>query len=295
MDEEILEKYRKAGKIAAQALELGKKLIKEDVLLLEVTDKIEEKILELCAKPAFPVQISLNHIAAHYCAKHNDDTRLKQGDLAKLDIGVHIDGYVGDNACTVDLGTNKKLVEASLTALNKAISIVKPGITVAEIGKVINKACSDLGFVSIKNLTGHGLSRYCIHDAPAIPNFDTKEKIELVKGQVIAIEPFATNGQGYVIEGHDAEIFSLAQKKPVRSMATRLVLKEIEKFNGLPFTTRWLTKKFPLFKVNFAMKEMDQLGMLKLYPPLYDKGKGLVSQAEHTILVDDPPEVLTRF
>ena len=68
-------------------------------------------------------------------------------------------------------------------------------------------------------------------------------------------------------------------------------MKEIETYNGLPFTTRWLTRKFGV-KAKFALREMEQLGMLHSYAPLADKDKGLVSQAEHSILVDDTGKVV---
>jgi methionyl aminopeptidase len=291
---EKMEDWRKAGRIAAEALEYGKGLIKKGASLLEVSDKIEAKIKQLGGECAFPVQISNDQIAAHYCAEPNDEI-IFENQVACLDIGVHINGCIGDTACTVDLSEqNSELVKASEEALKNAIKTVRVGVTLAEIGKVIHDTITSYGFSPIKNLSGHGLSPYNVHDKPSVPNYDTGDKTELTKGQIIAIEPFATNGVGMIYETDKANIFSVIAKKPVRSIITRQVLKEIEKYNGLPFTTRWLTRKFPLFKVNFALKDLLNQGVITKYPPLPDKNNGLVSQAEHTLLVDERVEVLTR-
>src|SRR3989338_4048261 len=110
---ENLEKYRKVCKIAAEALKYGKGFIKKGNALLEVVEKAEEKIFQLGGKPAFPAQISLNHIAAHFCPDADDKTVFSD-QLVKLDVGVHIDGFIGDIATTVDLsGKNSELMRAS--------------------------------------------------------------------------------------------------------------------------------------------------------------------------------------
>lgn len=293
MDER--EKYIEAGKISALALKHGASLIKIGSSLLDVTEAVEKKILDLGGEFTFPPQISLNEIAAHYCAEPDDDIVFKKGDLAKLDCGAMIDGYPGDNAITVDLGNNEKLVNASRDALNNAIKIIKPGVSLGEIGKTIQNTITKAGFSPVKNLSGHGLSRYEYHDKPSIPNFDTGDPTELVKGQVIAVEPFASNGAGVIYETNRSNIFSQISSKPVRNPITRNILKEIESYNQMPFTTRWLTKKFHPGKVNFALRELLQNEILHSYPPLPDKDNGLISQAEHTIIVDDEPIVTTRI
>ena len=293
MEQEILDNYIKSGKIASEAREYGKSLIKIGASLLEVSDLIEKKIIELGGEMAFPAQISLNDIAAHYCADHDDKTVFKKGDVCKLDIGVHVDGYVADTACTVDLGDNSELIKASEEALNNAIKIIKPGVSLGEIGRVINETIQKHNLSPIRNLSGHGVGRYIIHGPPTIPNFDTGDKTELNEDDIIAIEPFATNGAGIIYETDKSDIFSMVSKKPVRSPITREILKDIEKYNDLPFTTRWLLKKYPLFKVSFALRELMQIGVIRNYPPLPDKSHGLVSQAEHTIIVRDKPIVTT--
>lgn len=291
MNQEDIEKLKKTGKIAAQVLEYGKGLIKKDASMVEVLDKIEEKIIDLGAKPAFPAQISCNHLAAHYCPDDEDKT-IFSDQIACLDVGVHVDGFIGDTAATVDLsGKYSDLVKAAEESLENAVKIIKVGVTLGEIGKAIQNTIQKYGFSPVRNLSGHGLGKYEIHTKPNIPNFDNGDNTQIGKGTVFAIEPFASTGAGIVQDSGIATVFELSNKKPVRNMITRQVLKEIESYDNLPFTTRWLTRKFGA-KAKFALREMEQLGMLHAHHPLADKDKGMISQAEHSILIDDSGTVV---
>jgi len=296
MDAEEIEKYRQAGKITAQALEYGKSLVKKGALMVEVLDKIEEKINELGGKPAFPAQVSCNHIAAHYCPEEDDKTVFSD-QLVCLDVGVHVDGFIGDTAVTVDLsGKYTGLIKAAEEALDNAIKIIKVGTTLGEIGKTIQETIQKYGFAPVRNLSGHGLGKYEVHTKPSIPNFDNKDATKIEKGMVFAVEPFASTGAGIVQDLGNATVFELTEKRPVRSPLTRQVLKEIEIYNGLPFTTRWLTRKFGQ-RAKIALREMGQLGMIYAHPPLADKNKGMISQAEHTVLIDNEGKaiILTKI
>lgn len=292
-----IDKWRKAGKIAGEALEYGRSLIVKGASYVEVSDKIEAKIKELGGEPAFPAQMSLNEVAAHFTVDPDEDIKFDEH-LVCLDVGVHVDGCIGDTACTVDLsGKNDKLVEASREALNNAIKAIEAGERrLGKIGAVIDETIQKHGFRPIRNLSGHGLAEYDVHTAPTIPNYDTEDDEEIPNDCIFAIEPFATEGSGIVYEVEKSNIFSQVSNNPVRSAISRDVLREIVKYNGLPFTTRWLAKKFPMFKVNFALKDLIRAGTIRSYPALPDKNKGLVSQAEHTLYIDKDGkvEVLTR-
>jgi len=290
-----IEDWRLAGKIAAQALEYGASLIKPGTKLVEVADSIEKKIHDLGGKIAFPAQISCDHIAAHYCP-HPDDETVFDKQVVCLDVGVHVNGAIGDNALTIDLsGENDALVKASRDALNSAIELLRPGITLGEIGKKIQETITSAGFAPVKNLSGHGLNRFEIHTDPQIPNYDSGETFELQEGMFIAIEPFATTGRGMIKETGNPSIFDITQDKPIRNPTARQILRDLDSLNGLPFTTRWLTKKYPAFKVAFALREMQNNNIIHSYPPLVEVEKGLVSQAEHSLLItEDGCEVLTK-
>jgi len=293
---ENLDKWRQAGKITAEALMFAKKLIKPDAKLIDTADAVDKKIIELGGKPAWPTQISLNDVAAHFTADPNDETILKD-QVVSVDVGAHIDGFVGDTACTVDLsGKHEKLVQATKEALRNAIKTIAVGVEIREIGKAIEETIKKFGFQPVKNLSGHGINQWIIHDEPSIPNFDNGDKTILKKGQIIAIEPFATTGKGMVDETERGNIFSLIRPRPVRSPFAREILAFVaENYQSLPFTTRWLTTKFGTGKTNLGLKELLLSGSLHAHPPLVEVSKGMVSVYEQTLLVDDTVEVLTQY
>ena len=293
MDADTLNDYIKAGKIAKQSLLYGKDLIRKGAKLLDVTEKIEKEIFKLGGQLAFPVQLSCNDIAAHYCA-FNDDSIVFEDQLVCLDVGVHVNGCIGDNACSVDLsGKNAELVKASEEALKAASEKLVLGIRLSEIGKVIEQTITNLGFQPVRNLSGHGLDLFSIHTSPTIPNYDTKDNEVLNEG-VIAIEPFATTGIGLIHEKGDPNVFMLTGRKSVRTGFVRNIQKEIEAYEGLPFTKRWLTSKFPESQVNYTLKQLGQLEILHEFPPLVERSGGLVSQAENSFYVGDEVILLTK-
>ncbi|MFH1401022.1 MAG: type II methionyl aminopeptidase [Nanoarchaeota archaeon] len=294
IDKDVFDAYIKAGKIAGEALKRGHDLITIGAKPVQIIDAVEAYILSQGAGLAFPAQISINNVAAHTCATDEDDYVLAEDDVIKLDCGVHVNGYIADNAVCVTLGTtHAALVKAARDALNAAIKAIKPGITNGEVGAIIHKTITQAGFSPVRNLSGHGLGRYIIHTTPSIPNYDSGDRFVLKEGAVVAIEPFATTGKGAIFESDNATIFALKQRKPIRSPYARELLKEIETYNGLPFTTRWLTRKFGAGKTKLALRELIQAGILHEHPPLPEVGGGIVSQAEHTIIVADPVIVTT--
>ena len=280
--EEVHEKTIKAGEILRQVKEEVKPLVKPEVTLLEIAEYVENRIRELGAEPAFPCNISINSDAAHFTPKKDDDRVFKEGDLVKLDIGAHIDGIIADTAITVDLGDNADLVLAAENALKRAIEEVYAGVDTSVIGEAIEKEIREMGFKPVINLTGHGLLPYTTHAPPTIFNYKTNRGVKLEEGIVIAIEPFATTGAGKVGERGETEIYSLLTKRPVRMKQEREILKEIERYKTLPFAKRWL-KKAP----NIIMSKLVREGILRDYPVLAEIERGLVSQAEHTLIVEE--------
>ncbi|MDK2849730.1 MAG: methionyl aminopeptidase [Candidatus Woesearchaeota archaeon] len=286
----------KAGEISAKALAYGKSLIKPGAKIREILDAVDNFIIEQGAIPAFPSQISVNSFAAHYCSDNFDETIITEKDVVKLDVGACYNGALGDNAITINLsGEHSDLLDASRQALNNVINIIKPGITLSEIGKVIEKTIEEKGFSPIRNLSGHSLSLYKLHSGLSVPNYDTGSKITLEKGMIVAIEPFATNGFGLVVEKGVPNVFMQFRKRNVRHPFASMVLKEIKKYKGLPFARRWLEKKFRKELVNQALDILVREDIIVAFPPLVEKNQGLVSQFEHTILVWDKAIVTTKL
>jgi len=295
MDEETLQNYVNAGKIASEALVYGKSLIKSGAKVVEILDKVEEKIIELGGEIAFPAQISLNETAAHSCAELNDELVLSD-QIVKLDVGAHVDGFIADNALTVDLsGKYGDLVKASQEALAEALKLVRPGVELKEIGKRIHEVITSYGFSPVRNLSGHGLDEFNIHTSPSIPNFDNGNENVLEEGDVIAIEPFASDGAGVVQESSPSSVFTLLNDSGVRDPITRKVLIELKKYNGLPFAKRWLEKKFGVPKTNFALRQLLAKNCLQEHAPLVDTNRGMISQAEHSVIVLEKPIVITEI
>ncbi|HIP89177.1 MAG TPA: type II methionyl aminopeptidase, partial [Thermococcus paralvinellae] len=232
------EKLIKAGEIARQVKKEVIKIIKSGVLLYEIAEFVENRIMELGGKPAFPCNLSLNELAAHYTPYKGDKTVLREGDYLKVDLGVHIDGYIADTAITVRVGMEgDDLMEASKEALENAISVVRAGVRINEIGKVIEETIRGHGFNPIVNLSGHIIQRYRLHSGVSIPNiYRPHDTYTLKEGEVLAIEPFATTGAGQVIEVPPALIFMFVRNRPVRMLQARNLLNYIRKnFSTLPF------------------------------------------------------------
>ncbi len=293
-----MDDFIEAGKITAKAREYAKSIIKEGMNIYDYVVKIEKKINDLGGKIAFPVNISINEEAAHNTADFEGEDIFKKGDVVKVDIGAQVDGYVGDTAFTVEISTNryKQLIEATKKALDAAIQTIKPDVEIREIGSTIEKVIHEEGYVPIVNLGGHGVGRYDLHQGLFIPNYDNGNRTKLRKGQTIAIEPFATDGDGYVVGESKIKIFCLKKPKPTRMMSSRKILNYIKKeFNTLPFAQHHLLQRFKPYEVTIALKELIANGSLETFPVLREKGRGIVSQAEHTLIVDDEPIVTTKI
>ncbi|HIE31511.1 MAG TPA: type II methionyl aminopeptidase [Methanosarcinales archaeon] len=284
-------KHRHAGRILAEVMEKTAKKIIVGASILETAVFAEDLIRDLGGKPAFPCNLSINEDAAHYTPGAGD-TSVFGEDMIKLDIGVHIDGYIADAAVTIDLSDHPELVEASKAGLAAAIDLIHAGIDTAEIGAAIEGAISEFGYKPIANLTGHGLERYRTHAPPSIPNIPTRGGITLREGQVVAIEPFATKGAGRIRDTPRSEIYHLATENPPlpRIPRARALLQEMMEYKTLPFAKRWFSGE----KIDFTFRSLEKSGLIESYPVLTEVTGALVSQAEHTVIVTtDGCEVIT--
>ncbi len=298
IDPHALACYKEAGRVAAQGLQLAVSRVKPGVSMREVLDEVEAFIIEQGCEAAFPAQSCVNSTAAHYCPTESEDYLYQEGDIVKIDVGAHKDGYIGDNATTITLGgseEDKRLAQVVRDALTAVEKILKAGITPDDIGRVVNHTIREAGFLPIRNLTGHGLDRYTQHASPSIPNEPCGENAPLRAGTVIAIEPFATNGTaGLIVNGDGASIHSIDASKPVRNPTARDVLTFARRYNGLPFATRWLTKELG-GRALIGLAELRRAGALHSYPPLPEKSGGRVAQHENTYLITaDGFERLTK-
>ncbi len=296
MDE--IDDFREAGKIASKIREESKRLIIVGEGIFDIAETIEKMIYEEGAKPAFPVNISINEIAAHYTPSIDTEVCLDENDVVKIDLGTEVNGGLGDTAYTIDLsGKHEKLVSASEEALTNAIKTIKPGVKVGEVGEIIEKTITEQGFKPISNLSGHMMKPGVLHAGIDVPNVKTDDPYEFQAGDVFAVEPFATDGKGYVVDEDEVGIFSLYMPGEIKMRQSRRVVDfVVENYGLLPFAERWVRKQFQSkLLVTAALRELLESQFIKAYPILREAGNGLVSQAEHTLLVtENGVEVLTK-
>ncbi len=268
----------KSGKIASKVRNEALSRIRENIPLIEIAEYAENRIEDLGARPAFPCNISINEIASHYTPQ-DDQFRFKKGDVVKLDIGVHVEGFITDTAATIEIGADKHrfLIQASEEALTRAIESVKDRVETNYIGKIIEETIKDHGFNPIKDLTGHNLERYKLHAGVAVPNYRSFFSHTIRKDMILAIEPFATYGSGNIKNGKPF-IFSIDDR--CKGNAARQVM---NRFFSLPFTKRWI----PDIK-------MDELKGAREYYELIERDGEIVTQSEHTVIVhEEECEIIT--
>jgi len=277
--------YERLGVIARDALNYAMSMVEPGMPILELCERVENRIRQSGAKPAFPVNVSVNEVAAHYTATIGDKSVIPKGAIVKIDLGAHIDGYIVDTAVTVTFNPMyNQLVKSSMKALEAAQLIMKPGVTLTSVGAQIERAIRSFGFKPIKNLSGHLIRKYVLHAGKSIPNYDNGDKQKIVEGEVYAVEPFSTNGAGYVDDGPQVTIYHLL-KNPSPTDPHYDVLSYISSEIGpLPFTPRWLVPRFG-DKVGDLINELYVKGHIYGYPVLIEHGKGLVAQVEDTFMI----------
>lgn len=294
-----IEDYKKAGKIAAEVREDARKRYHVGETLLSICEHVEGMIRERGAEPAFPCNVSLNEIAAHYTAEPDDHSLVKDGDVLKIDIGVHVNGYIADTAVTVCYNPKyDSLVSATELALQEAVKIVKADVKASEIGKVVEHTASRIGFKPIHNLSGHSLAQYTIHAGKSIPNIWTLGTFSLTTNEAYAIEPFLTtkDGSGVVYNGKVKNIHAIATRKRTGDKDADAFLDYLwNRFKTLPFTLRWALKDYEEQEARKMLEFLVKKKLVRSYPILVEGNGKFVAQAEHTLIpIENSVIVITR-
>jgi methionyl aminopeptidase len=281
--------YLRAGKIASEVRENARRKYHVGSTLLEICESVEAQIRSRNAEPAFPVNTSLNDIAAHYTAEPGDATVVKEGDVLKIDIGVHIDGYIADTAVTVCYDPKyEALVKTAEAALGEAVRMARANTKAGDIGRTIESTITKMGFRPIQNLSGHSLQQYTIHAGKSIPNIWTRgSSFALLQNEAYAIEPFVTtkDGQGVVYEGKTRNIFGITSRKPLKDKEADDLLEVIwSRYKSLPFAMRWLTDKYEEKELRRLMDVLTKKKNVHAYPILVEGHGKVVVQAEHTLI-----------
>jgi len=290
LNEEEFKKYLRAGEIASKVMKEIIRIVRPGMLLIEIAEKAENMIRELGGEPAFPINISIGNEAAHYTPLINDLKKIPESGVVKIDLGVHVDGYIADMARSIDLdGRYRTLVDAVDDVLNKILINVKPGISAKEIGRIAETYARRYGFKTVRNLSGHMLDRYVLHAGYNIPNYPDPLAIwRLKNNNAYAIEPFLTTGSGVVSEDKNiVSIYSLKKSKyKTGDKKIGSIIKIIEeRFKGLPFCGRWLKDLDVDLDIENMLRSLYKEGVLYGYPLLSDLPGSQVSQAEDTIVI----------
>jgi methionyl aminopeptidase len=297
-DKEALEKFRLSGKILRETREEMRSFVRENMSIMQICEKAEALIREKGGKPAFPCNVSINEVAAHYTSPPNDERRIPEKAVVKVDIGVHVDGYVTDTACTVCFNPEYRSMQiAAEHALQAAIENIHADMATSKIGVIIEKNIKNRGFKPISNLTGHSVGRYLIHAGTSIPNVMQLSFGKVKAGGVYAIEPFVTlpDAVGRVENSSEITIFRLVKVKSVKKPYAKQLLRYIEEnFRTLPFAERWLKGAVPEDQHREAFKELRKMKAIMGYPVFVEVSRKPVTQAEHTVLItENGCEVLT--
>jgi methionyl aminopeptidase len=297
-DKEELEKFRLSGRILRETREEMKTCVQENMLVIDVCEKVEGLIRAKGGKPAFPCNVSINEVAAHYTSPPNDTLRIPEGSTVKVDLGVHVDGYVTDTAFTVSFNPEgRSMANTAEQALKTVIENIHGDMALSKIGSLIETTIKNRGFKPISNLTGHSVGRYLIHAGTSIPNVAQVSLTKVKAGEVYAIEPFVTlpDAVGRVDDSPQTTIYRLLKAKSVKNEYATKLLKYIEaNFRTLPFAERWLIGLVPKEQHKAAFKELLASKAIMSYPVFVEVSKKPVAQAEHTVLLKvDGCEVLT--
>jgi|TARA_B100000809_G_scaffold261541_1_gene310651 methionyl aminopeptidase len=283
-----IEYYEKAGKIAGE--------VREDVrnknwvghTVEEICQYVESEIIKKGAKCAFPVNTSINEIAAHYTAEPNDPKTISDTDLVKIDLGAQINGFIADTAVTVNYNPKyDALVQTAENALQVAMSMIKSGIKSKDVGRSIHKTIQDVGFKPIVNLSGHSLDQYTIHAGKTVPNTWTIGSFTFSENEAFACEPFVTTreGLGYVRNGKIKNIFALVSRKKTKDEDANKLLEYIwTNFNMLPFALRWILKEWEEKEARKLLEFLEKKKVVHSYPILVEANGEPVAQAEHTFI-----------
>jgi len=284
--DEALKNYLRAGVIAKEAREYGVAHVRAGLASLELVNAMESLIFERGARCAFPVNIGVNEVAAHYTPTRENNIVFKTGDVVKIDVGAHVDGYAADTAVTVEVGTTRyaDMIKSAEDALTMVIEMVRPGTPLSSIGGTVSRTIRGAGFRPVENLTGHSMERFNLHAGLSIPNIETKDKSVVAEGMILAIEPFSTAGSAGRVGGRGrGPIFRIIRDRRAPQEVLTLFAKMKNEFGPFPFAGRWCDRLKPDSEP--LVTKMFRLGMIMSYPVLTELSNGIVAQAEHSVIV----------
>jgi len=292
-----LDRFEESGKILSKVRAFVKDMPVRGKRVIDICTAVEVKIREFGANPAFPCNVDINEVAAHYTSPWNDPSTVPDSSIVKVDFGVELEGCITDTAISISLNpAYDSMIVAAETALQEAIAAVAPGRKATAIGAVVERCVNRYGFQPIRNLTGHRIERYKIHAGKSVPNVSNVEAGRFEVGEVYALEPFVTlrDGEGSVRDSDVAHIYRFVRTKGASKASVKLAEFIRDTYKTLPFASRWIMETWKEENAAGSFNDLVASRCVVGYPVLVEAGGAPVAQAEHTIVVtNDGCRVLT--
>ncbi|EAS66866.1 proliferation associated protein [Dictyostelium discoideum AX4] len=247
---------------------------------------------------AFPTCVSVNNCVGHFSPLKGNTRTLKQGDVVKIDLGCHIDGYIAVGAHTIIIGNTSaesmtgKVADAICAAhyaLEAALRMIRPGKTSNEVTQVIEKISDMYGVTSVSGILSHELKRFIIDGEKVIfSKNEPSQKIqtyEFQENEVYCIDIVMSTGEGKAREEADRPTIyrrNLDSTYKLKSKASRDFKDQIVKrYSALPFPLRNFDEKVS----KLGLVELVEHQVLAAYPVLFDRSGCEVVQFKTTVLV----------
>lgn len=202
-----IEKMAAAGKVVGEVLAALEAAVAPGVTTMELDALARKLSADAGAEPAF---LGYRGFPASICASLNEQVihgvpnsiPLREGDVVGLDYGARLNGWYGDSALSVPVGKVSPSVERLLRVTEEAmwlgVKMVRPGITLGDIGHAVQRHCERAGFSVVRDMVGHGIGRD-LHESPDVPNYGRPNKgARLRKGMTFCIEPMINAGRAEV-------------------------------------------------------------------------------------------------
>ncbi|KPP72368.1 proliferation-associated protein 2G4-like [Scleropages formosus] len=309
----VVTKYKMAGDIANQALravvEAAKPGVsvlslceKGDSLIMAETGKIFKKEKDMKKGIAFPTSVSVNNCVCHFSPLKSDaDYILKDGDLVKVDLGVHVDGFIANIAHSFVIGVTKEapvtgrkadVIKAAHLCAEAALRLVKPGNQNTQVTEAWNKIAQSFKCTAIEGMLSHQLKQHVIDGEKTIIQNPTDqqrkdhEKVEFEVHEVYAVDVLISTGEGKARDaGQRTTIYKRDPSKQygLKMKTSRMFFSEVERrFDTMPFTLRAFEDEG---KARLGVVECAKHELLQPFSVLHEKEGEFVAQFKFTVLL----------
>jgi len=268
----------------------GDSLIEAEVKKVFTKDKKMEKGV------AFPTCLSVNNVVGHYSPLKSEDAQLKAGDLVKIDLGCHIDGFVGLVAHTAVVGGAKAegrkadVVLAAYNAIQASLRLLKPGNLNYQVTDVVAKSCEAFKCSAVEGVLSHQVNKFFLDGNACIINKETFEQkvedYEFKVNDVFVLDVIVSTGAG---QPKESELRTTVYKRDInrnyvlKSKAARTFFNDVlTKYPVLCFSQRSFEDEIT---AKIGVKECLEHELLNAYPVLLEKSDELVAHFKYTVLM----------